>query len=115
MQYQYVKVPVRTLMNDMDAIQISRLNEYGKEGWELVMFSYVNTKATFAYFKKELKEKDTSHFAWCPDCGDALDCVPIKNKDGMITDHEYQCFGCMASDKGIFKLVHKKYTKEKIK
>lgn len=50
-------------------------------------------RKTLSESRKEVEKAERKYTAWC-DCGDALESQPILNKDGMIIDYRYYCFGC---------------------
>ena len=78
-------------------------------------FPNTNPKMVKSFIHQELEEarrENENSIAWCPDCFDALEAIPIK-ENGMIKSWEYECFGCQKK----FELASltKLATKEEVK
>jgi hypothetical protein len=59
-QFQYRKIGRQGLCDDLNsytAIDVNKLNELGKDGWELIAFTWVSGVLAFGYFKREIINK----------------------------------------------------------
>lgn len=50
---EYMKLPGIRIQNSYGVVDIDKLNEMGAGGWELILFTWMNNKISFAYFMRK--------------------------------------------------------------
>jgi hypothetical protein len=56
-QFEYRKIGREWLgdnLNSYTAIDVNKLNKLGKQGWELIAFTWISNVLAFGYFKREI-------------------------------------------------------------
>lgn len=52
-KFEYKKVPAHVCF-DGTTLLVSKLNEFGEDGWEFILITNWDNKPAFVWFKKEL-------------------------------------------------------------
>lgn len=60
-KYEYIKVRCELFTNPPCSlnIDIREINKYGQLGWQLITYTFVNSRPAFAYFMREIPTETT--------------------------------------------------------